>query len=188
MLFSNNTVMGGIGRMFKGGTAVLNKDMLKLMEMLIDMEVSIFKGLDVRVIFLQNVITDLILGYDIKDVFMHYCDYIRKKYNVIPGFITLNMPYLRSKLVEWGIKDVVICSTINKIGSNMHPSKDEYERVIKENDPKKYQLMAMSTMASGAIPVKEAYEYINGLNLQSVTFGASSLKNISETTKLINLK
>ena len=81
-----------------------------------------------RVIFLQNVITDLVLGYDVKEVFLRYCDFIRKKYNVIPGFITLNLPYLKAKLEEWGIEEVVICSSINKAGFNMFPSKEEYEK------------------------------------------------------------
>ena len=54
--------------------------------------------------FLQNIITDLLLGYDIKEVFEHFAEYIRKKYKVTPGFVTLNMPYLKRKLEEWGIE------------------------------------------------------------------------------------
>jgi hypothetical protein len=48
--------------------------------------------------------------------------------------------------------------------------------------------MAMSTLASGAIPAKDAYEFINQQNVQSVVFGASSRKHIEETVSLINLK
>lgn len=70
----------------------------------------------------------------------------------------------------------------------MHPSRESYEKTIAENNPDKYQLMAMFTLVSGALTASEAYEYINRLNLQSVVFGASSMKNISETVKLINLK
>lgn len=187
VLFNNNSASGVIGTLFKGGQALVTKDLMKMMEMLIDVEYRIFKGLNVKVLFLQNVITDLLLGYNIKELFLRYCDFIRKKYGVLPGFITLNMPYLRTKLIEWGIEEVVICSSINKTGYNMCPSKQEYERVIAENDPSKYQLMAMSTLASGAIPPVEAYEYINSLNIQSVVFGASSKKNIENTLSLINI-
>jgi hypothetical protein len=188
VLFENNSICGGLGQIAKGGTALFGKDFLKMMEMLVDVEAGIFKGLNVKVLFLQNVVTDLALGYDIKEVFQRYCDYVRKKYNIIPGFITLNLPYLKTKLEEWGIEEVVICSSINKVGANMHPSRESYEKTIAENNPDKYQLMAMFTLVSGALTASEAYEYINRLNLQSVVFGASSMKNISETVKLINLK
>lgn len=187
ILIKGNTVKGVLGMVGKGASAVLGKDLMKIMEMLIDMEVGIFKGLNVKVVFLQNVITDLILGYNIKEVFQHYCDYIRTKYNVIPGFITLNMPYLKSKLAEWGIDEVVICSSINKGGFNMNPSKEAYEQAISENDPNKYQLMAMSVLSSGSINPEDAFNYINSLSVQSVVFGASSMKNIQHTTNLIKL-
>jgi hypothetical protein len=188
ILFKNNTTSGVFGMIGKGTSVVLGKDLMKLLEMLIDIEVKMFKGLNVKVIFLQNVITDLILGYDVKEVFQCYCDYIRKKYNVTPGFITLNMPYLKSKLDEWKIEEVVICSSINKAGFNMNPSKEEYERVIAENNPNKYQLMAMNVLVSGSITPIESFEYINSLNLQSVVFGASSKAHIQGSKDLINLK
>ena len=187
VLFKGNTAGGVLGMIGKGASAVLGKDAMKMMEMLIDVEYKMFKGLDVKCLFLQNVITDLILGYNIKDVFEHYCEYIRKKYNILPGFITLNMPYLKGKLEEWGIDEVVICSSINAAGFNMHPSKEEYERVIAENDPSKYQLMAMNVLASGSITVQQSFDYINSLNLQSVVFGASSKGHIKSSVDAIKL-
>ena len=187
VLFKGNTAGGVLGLIGKGATAALGKDLMKMMEMLIDVEYRMFKGLDVRVLFLQNVITDLVLGYDIKEVFQRYCDFIRKKYNVLPGFITLNMPYLRNKLMEWDIEDVVICSSINAAGFNMNPSPKEYERVIADNDPSKYQLMAMNVLASGSITPEESFNYINNLNIQSVVFGASSKNHIKSSVDLIRL-
>lgn len=188
VLFKGNTAGGVLGMIGKGATAVLSKDMMKMMEMLIDAEYRIFRGLDVKVLFLQNVITDLILGYDIKEVFQRYCDFIRKKYDILPGFITLNMPYLKSKLQEWGIEEVVICSIINKNGSGMNPSQEECERVIMNNDPSKYQLMAMNVLASGSISPQESFDYINNLNIQSVVFGASSKAHIKSSVEMIKLK
>ena len=159
-----------------------------MMEMLIDVEYKMFRDLNVKVFFLQNIITDLMLGYNIKDVFEHYCEYIRKKYKVTPGLVTLNMPYLKRKLEEWGIDNVVICSSINAAGFNMHPSKEEYERVIAANDSSKYQLMAMNVLASGSITVQQSFDYINSLNIQSVVFGASSKGHIKSTVEAIKLK
>ena len=188
VLFKGNTAMGALGMIAKGGMALLGKDAMKMMEMLIDVEFKIYRGLNVKVLFLLNPITDLILGYGIKDVFEHYCEYVSSKYKVIPGFITLNLPYLKSKLEEWGIDNVVICSSINKAGFNMFPSKEKYEEVIAANDSSKYQLMAMSPLASGSITPKESFDYINELNLQSVVFGASSKNHIQSSLELIKLK
>lgn len=185
VIFSNNSAVGALSMIAKGGMAVLGKDPIKMMQMLIDAEVKMFKGLNVKVLFLQNIITDLLLGYETKDIFEAYCDYVRKKYKLIPGLITQNMPYLKQKLSEWGIEEVVICSSINKIGYLMSPSVEVYVDTIRNNDSSKYQLMAMSTLASGAISASEAYEFINALNIQSVVFGASSERNIRETVSLI---
>jgi len=187
VLFKGNSTGGVLGMIGKGTAALFTKDAMKMMEMLIDVEYKMFKGLDVKVLFLQNVITDLLLGYDIKEVFEHYCEYIRKKYGVIPGFITLNMPYLKNKLEQWGIDEVCICSSINAAGFNMYPSKEEYEKVIAANDPSKYQLMAMNVLASGSITPQQSFDYINGLNVQSVVFGASSKGHIKSSVGSIKL-
>jgi len=187
-IFSNNSAMGVLGMIGKGASMVFTKDAMKMMEMLIDVEYKIFKGLNVKVLFLQNVITDLILGYNIKDVFLHYCEYVRKKYNTIPGFITLNMPYMKKKFEEWGIEDVCICSSINAAGFNMYPTKEEYEHVIAANNPAKYQLMAMNVLVSGSIGVQQSFDYINRLNIQSVVFGASSKSHIKSSAEAIKLE
>ena len=186
VLFKENTASGLFNMFTAGSSAFLSKDAIKLMNMLIDIEMRMFKGLNVKVVFLQNIITDLILGYEVKEVFIEYCKHIRKKYKAIPGFITQNMPYLKKKLEEWGIEEVVICSSFNKIGYLMSPNVDEYMKATAENDPNKYHLMAMSTLASGAIKPQEAFDFINKQNIQSVVFGASSKKHIEETISLIN--
>lgn len=186
-LIKGNSAAGLLSIVAKGGAALFGKDAMRMMEMLIDVEYKMFRGLNVKVFFLQNIFTDLILGYNVREAFEHFCDYIRKKYHVIPGFITLNLPYLKRKLEEWGIDDVVICSSINKIGFNMYPSKEEYENIILANDSTKYQLMAMNPLASGSISPQESFDYINSLNLQSVVFGASSKMHIQSSKEMIQL-
>ena len=186
ILFKDNSTFDLLGMMAKGGMSVLGKDAIKMMQMLVDIEMRMFKGLNIKVIFLQNIIMDLILGYGVKDFFYEYCQYIRKKYNAMPGLITQNLPYLKAKLVEWGIKEVVICTSFNKIGYLMSPSLEAYITTANENNPNDYQLMAMSTLASGAINAKEAYKFIKQQNLQSVVFGASSRGHIEDTVLLLN--
>ena len=187
VLFKNNSALGTLKMITRGSNALINKDAIKLMKMLVDLEIKIFRGLNVKVIFLQNIIVDLLVGYDLKEIFFEYCNYIKEKYNVLPGLITQNLPYLKQKLVEWRIEEVVICTSINKIGYLMSPDIESYLDCLKNNDSKKYQIMAMSTLASGAISSADAYSFINSLNIQSVVFGASSEKNIKDTIGKIKL-
>lgn len=186
-LFKGNSSRNILSMISRGSSALVTKDAMKLMTMLVDVEMKMFHGLNVKVVFLQNIITDLMLGYGIKEVFVAYSEHIWATYNAAPGFITQNLPLLHKRLKEWGIEDVVICASFNKIGYLMSPDREAYEKIVEENDSEKYQIMAMSTLASGAIPAQEAYEYINKQNIQSVVFGASSKKNIDQTSSLIKL-
>jgi len=187
VLFKDNSAKQIAKVILKGGSAIITKDAIKMMQMLIDTEMKIFKDLNVKVVFLQNIITDLILGFDIKVVFEEYCNYIRNRYNALPGLITQNLPYLIQKLSGWNINEVVVCSSFNKIGYLMSPDVPSYIEITQNNNPDNYKIMAMSTLASGAIPSKEAYEFINRQKIQSVVFGASSSSHINETVNLINL-
>ena len=47
--------------------------------------------------------------------------------------------------------------------------------------------MAMNVLASGSISVKESFDYINSLNIQSVVFGASSKNHIQSTVDAIKI-
>lgn len=186
VVFMDAGAMAGLGRLAKGGLALVSRDIVELAKMLIDAEMRIFRGLDVRVVFLQNILTDLVLGLGAREFFVEYTEHIRRRYGAMPGLITQNLPTLRNRLQEWGVEDVVICASINKIGYLMSPNRETYEQILADNDPARYPVMAMSTLGSGAIPAPEAYEYINHLNLQSVVFGASSRSNIEQTLRCIS--
>ena len=171
------------GSLFKGGVAVLSKDYLSIMELLVDAEMKMFKGIDTPVIFLQNVITDLLLGLGMKDVLLAYHAYVQKKYNAEAGFITMNMPMLLDVLEQGGVKNPIICSSINKAGFRMSGGKELYEDTLKN---RQFRAIAMQVLAGGAVSAKEAIEYVCGLpNIESILFGASSRANIAETASLI---
>lgn len=172
-----------LGSLFKGGMAYLSKDYLSIMELLVDAEMKMFKGINTPVIFLQNVVTDLLLGLGMTDVLKAFHDYIKKKYNAEPGFITMNMPRLLDVLEKAGIENPIICASINKAGFRMSGSVKEYEELLRT---RKVRAVAMQVLAGGAISPKEAIEYVCGLpNIQSILFGASSQGNIEETVSLI---
>ncbi len=171
------------GTFAKGGLAYLNKDFITLMQLLIDAEMKMFTGINTPVIFIQNVVVDMVLGLKMYEVFAEYDAYIRKKYKSEPGYITMNMPALLDALNSLGIENPIICTSINKIGFRMSGGKDIYEKYLNERN---FRPIAMQVLAAGALRPKEAIEYLGQFpKIESVLFGASSKAHIEETKSLI---
>jgi hypothetical protein len=171
------------GTFAKGGMAYLNNDFMKLMEIFIEAEMKMFKGIDTPVIFIQNVLVDMILGLKMFDIFKEYDAYIRRKFKAEPGYITMNLPALYDALESIGIKNPIICSSINKMGFRMSGGKNIYEKYLLE---KEFRPIAMQVLAAGALRPNAAIEYLGKFpRIESVLFGASSKSHIQETKELI---
>jgi hypothetical protein len=174
---------GAIGALFQGGKAVANKDIEALAGLLIDAEMKMFRGLKTPVIFVQNVMTDLILGLGMNEVFRIFADHVRKKYDAEPGFITMNMPMLLDALEKVGVDNPIVCANINSIGFRMCGGIDLYEKTIAT---RRFRPVAMSVFASGALSPRDAVAYVcNQEKVESLLFGASSAGNIRQSAKLI---
>lgn len=173
-------IMAGV----KGLSAAISYNPVPIMELLVDSEMKQLKGLNVESIFLLNIVTDLLLGLGMHNMFYEFTLYTEKKYNVKAGFFTMNYVKLNDVLTnKLGIRDPMICSNINKIGFRMNPSQKAVEQVL--NKKNSYNI-AMSFLASGAIKPKEAVEYLKSISgVDSVLFGASSPAHIKETKKLL---
>ena len=175
---------GAVGAMLKGGVALANKDIEAIMQLLVDAEMKMFHGLRTPVIFIQNVITDLLLGLNMKQTFRIFHDHVRSKYDAEPGYITMNVPRLLDALDELGIDNPIVCANINKIGFRMCGGTQAYEKAIAE---RRFRPVAMSVLASGAIAPREAIEYVcRQPRIESIVFGASGRANIRQTKLLID--
>jgi len=170
--------------LWKGGMSVAKRDVEGIAQLLIDSEMNMFRGLDTPIIFLQNVMTDLLLGLGFKDAFRIFADHVRQRYNAEAGFITMNLPRLLDVLEEVGLDNPIVCSNINKIGFRMCGGLDVYEQTIAT---RKFRPIAMSVLASGALKPREAIEYIaQQKRVGSLVFGASSRANIRQTKRLVD--
>jgi hypothetical protein len=178
-----NSIFGALA---KGGMAVLSKDFIKMMEMLVDAELKMFQGIQTPVIFLQNVVVDMLLGLRMPVIFKEYDRYIREKYHAEPGYITMNLPLLLDTLESQGITNPVVSSSVNKLGFRMAGDCQKYEDCLKN---RKVRLIAMQTLAAGSLKPKEAFDYVGGLpSVIAILFGASSKAHISENKALIESK
>jgi len=168
----------------RGGSSIAKKEIDGIATLLIDAEMKMFEGLSTPVIFLQNVVTDFLLGLGMKDAFRIFADHIKNRYNAEPAFFTMNMPKLLDVLEEVGIENPIICSSINKLGFRMCGGIEAYEQTLAN---RQFRPVAMSVLASGGIPPREAIEYVSHLpKVQSIVFGASSRGNILQTKALID--
>ena len=175
---------GAVAAMLKGGVALANKDIEAIMQMLIDAEMKMFQGLRTPVVFMQNIITDLLLGLRMNDCLRVFHAHVRDRYGAEAGFITMNVPRLLDVLDGLGIDNPIVCANINKIGFRMCGGTAAYEEAIAT---RRFRPIAMSVLASGAIAPREAIAYVCAQpKIESIVFGASGRANIRQTKALID--
>ncbi len=168
----------------RGASSLARKDIEGVATLLIDAELKMFAGLSTPVIWMQNVIVDMLSGMGFIDAFRIFADHVRTRYGAEPGFITMNLPKTLDDLDRAGVVNPIVCSNINKIGFRMSGGVEAYRDAL-ERRP--FRAVAMSVFASGAIAPQEAIEWVCGLpNLESIVFGASSRANIASTVRLVN--
>jgi hypothetical protein len=172
------------GAMVKGGMAIANRDIRAVVQLLVDAEMKMFYGLPTPVIFMQNVVTDLLIGVGMTDVLGYFAEHVRSSYGAEPGFITMNLPKLLDVLDRLGIDNPIVCANINKIGFRMCGGIGLYEETIAK---RRFRPIAMSVLASGALTPREAVDYVcRQPRIESIVFGASSAANIRQTKALID--
>tara|TARA_R110002111_G_scaffold22875_8_gene51987 strand:- start:243 stop:716 length:474 start_codon:yes stop_codon:yes gene_type:complete len=151
---------------------------------MIDAEMKMFHGINTPIIWVQNIITDLLLGLGMTDFLVTFYHHIREKHQAEPGFITMNLPLLLDTLEKAGIQNPIVCASINKMGFRMPGGIKKYEEVIAQ---KRCRLVAMQVLAAGSIPPQEAFDYVCSLEgVDSILFGASSQKNIHQSKSIID--
>lgn len=174
---------GFLDAALRGGRSLAKKDISGIMTLLIDAEMKMFEGVKTPVIFLQNVVVDLLLGLGFDEAFAVFDKHVRERYNAEPGFITMNLPKLLDVLDGLHLENPIVCSNINKIGFRMSGGLDAYVDALSN---RRFRAIAMSVFASGAIRPDEAIDWIAAQpNIESIVFGASSRANIRATRQLV---
>ena len=137
-------------------------------------------------IYMQNIITDLLIGMGRGDILIEFIKSVLKM-GYKPGIITLNPlmfdNILNNEMDRMDLTDLIVCFNINQAGFNVFPSKENIENYIKSRP--KYKLMGMSIFSSGASDIKLSTNYIKKLKLDYVVFGSSKLINIKYNLDLL---
>jgi hypothetical protein len=175
---------GVLDAALRSGRSLARKDVEGVTTLLIDAEMAMFEGVDTPVIFLQNVVVDLLLGLGFDAAFGIFADHVRTRYGAEPGFITMNLPRLLDALERAGVDDPIVCSNLNALGFRMSGGFEAYESALRTRE---FRCMAMSVFASGAIPPREALEWVCAQpNVESIVFGASSRRSIASTASIVD--
>jgi hypothetical protein len=175
---------GFVEAAMRGARSTLSRDASQLMRMLVDAEMSRFAGVPTPMIFLQNVVADLLLGLGMHRLFGEFHQYVAQRYGAEAGFFTMNMPAMVRALKAQGIDDPVVCCNYNAIGFRMPGGIEAYDRTLEREE---FRCIAMSVLASGAIPAEDAIRWIcERPRIRSIVFGASSRANIAHTVELIH--
>ena len=174
-----------IKNIFIGFKYLFTRNIKHIIPLILDIEVpkNLKKG---SYIYLQNIITDLLIGIGREDLIIGFINSVTKM-GYKPGIITLNPVLLNNHLKSNDkinrIKDLIVCFNINKEGFNVFPNLQGVEDLIKSKT--QYKLMGMSIFASGAGNIPFSIEYIKKLPLDYIVFGTSKLSNVESNMNLL---
>ena len=169
---------------FIGFKYLFTRNIKHIIPLILDIEVpkNLKKG---SYVYLQNIITDLLVGIGREDLIIGFINSVTEM-GYKPGIITLNPILLNKHLVNtdktYLLKDLIVCFNINKEGFNVFPNLQNVEKLIKSKT--QYKLMGMSIFASGAGNIPSSINYIKGLPLDYVVFGTSKLANVESNMSL----
>ena len=175
-ILSTGTTQDKLKIILKGSTGFIRKDFEKLFQTFIDVELLPLSGVNKKVIFLHNVVTDLAIGLGMKKIIETFINHIEKHYGVEPGLVTINFTKLIKTLEEWNLKIPTIMAPFNSIGYQMNPSKKDCENYLSKNN-----VIAMNVLAGGYLKPAEALEYVSKLGINSLVIGMSTKEHAQET-------
>ena len=173
---------GAFGAVLRGTKSLATRDIQGISTLLIDAEMRMFEGLPTPVVWMQNVVVDLLVGLGLHDSLATFAAHVAERYGAQPGFITMNLTHTLDALEVAGVDNPLVCTNINKLGFRMSGGIQAYETALAR---RRFRAVAMSVFASGAIPPREAIEWISREpNIESVVFGASRRASLTSTKAL----
>jgi hypothetical protein len=174
---SKRRLMAGVGRLVVG-------DFAAVMQLLVDIEMLMTRGLNVRGVFLQNVIFDLIVGLRGQGLLARFHRHVTEHFGATPGYITMNHPLAQQVLCdEVGLASPWICANFNLAGFRMNPARAEVEASFGNGRSKN---IAMSIFASGALGAAGAVDHVRDFDgVDAILFGSSRRQNIDNNVALI---
>jgi aryl-alcohol dehydrogenase-like predicted oxidoreductase len=112
-----------------------------------------------------------------------FIEHIRDKYRAMPALTTKNLPLLCDRLKKRGLSDIVVMASFNAAGFYMNPSAAACATAAGTPG---LNLLAMNTLASGALKPDEAYRFLGRFPaIKSVVVGTSRVEHAAEAVAAV---
>lgn len=171
--------------LLRGTVSAFTSDPFGMLEAYLDTELTgirRLRGASLSSVLLHEIVTDLGVSFQSRELFDRYMGHVRDTYNATPGFVTRNLVRFVNFFEDAGfsMRNVVVMTPVNKVGFQMTPSREACEDCL--SHLKGSQVIAMSILAGGYLGLDEAIQYIRHLrNLSGVVVGVSSMHHAEQT-------
>lgn len=167
---------------FQAGRSVVGGDVEAGLRLLLDVELAPFRGRRLGAVFLHDALTDLALGLGVERVLEVFRRHVEERWGAPAGFATKNLPLLVERTRALGWERLLAMASFNARGFWVNPSLDRFAGAL--GDPR-LTLLAMNTLASGALDPETAYRFLGAHPVASVVVGVSSRGHAEETVAAI---
>lgn len=167
---------------FQAGRSVVGRDVEAGLTLLLDVELAPFRGRRLGAVFLHDALTDLALGLGVERVLEVFRRHVEERWGAQAGFATKNLPLLLERTRALGWDSVLAMASLNARGFWVNPS---LERVVEALGDPRLTLLAMNTLASGALDPESAYRWLGRHPVASVVVGVSRREHAEQTVGAI---
>ncbi|MCC6056001.1 MAG: hypothetical protein LM583_04935, partial [Desulfurococcaceae archaeon] len=175
-------------------TSAATLNFSKVASLFIGMEANLYLKVlpreRVKAILLHEVLTELIIAYNLIELLLELRKYVEGKLGVGFGLETRNIGQLRKFLEESSIQVDYVMTPINPLGYQMAPSKEEAEEATRELGEKGTKIIAINILASGATTLEETCDYLESFKdrVYAVTYGTSKPHRARENAIVLRQK
>jgi hypothetical protein len=129
----------------------------------------------IKAILLHEIVTELIVAFDLGDTLKALTKYMKDKIGFEIGLETRNLGHLHKWMIKEECSPEYLMVPANPLGYQMAPSKEATEKSIVELS-ERAKIIAINVLASGAVSLEEATSYLIRYadNLYAVTSASTN--------------
>jgi len=141
----------------------------------------------IKAILLHEVLTELIMAYDLVELLRELKRYVEKKLKVGFGLETRNIGQLKKFLEENNIRVEYVMTPLNPLGYQMAPSKEGAGKAMEELEDRGVKVIAINILSSGAVTLEEIVKYLERFKtrIYAVAYGTAKPYRARDNARLL---
>ena len=141
----------------------------------------------IKAILLHEVLTELIMAFNLVDLLRELKKFVEKKLGVDFGLETRNIGQLKRFLESHSIEAEYLMTPMNPLSYQMAPSKEEAEKAIQELGEQGVKIIAINILASGAVNIEETCKYLEKFRekIYAVAYGTTKPHRAKENAIIL---